>query len=298
MEKRYTVAGHTFALKMSDTTQAWNHIENYAPFETQFDEDSPAPVFTLETVRELPELETTLEYKDDADPDETRIELFRAADGRHVAGMAPSGRHPICAHLLMDSDFRHGMLKIDSYGKFSLDNSMMLMFAFSTASLMTLEMHASVIVNGGRGYLFLGKSGTGKSTHSRLWLENVPGSMLLNDDNPVVRLCDDGVLRVFGSPWSGKTPCYINDSAPIGSFVRIRQCPENRINKMSVVESYASIYSSSSGFKADKRMADGLHETIAAVATGTPCYLLDCLPDADAALLSSSTITKHKENED
>ena len=60
----------------------------------------------------------------------------------------------------------------------------------------------------------MGKSGTGKSTHSRLWLENVPGATLLNDDNPIVRLTLVGAI-VYGSPWSGKTPCYKNESAPL-----------------------------------------------------------------------------------
>ena len=55
--------------------------------------------------------------------------------------------------------------------RFAIDNAAMLLFAFSTAGKGTLEMHASVTVKDGKGYLFLGHSGTGKSTHSRQWLE-------------------------------------------------------------------------------------------------------------------------------
>ena len=69
----------------------------------------------------------------------------------------------------------------------------------------SIAIHSSVIVHSGRAVLFLGESGTGKSTHTRLWREHIPGAQLLNDDSPIVRVVE-GVPTVFGSPWSGKTP--------------------------------------------------------------------------------------------
>jgi serine kinase of HPr protein (carbohydrate metabolism regulator) len=61
----------------------------------------------------------------------------------------------------------------------------------ASALFSTLKLHASVIEKEGRALLFLGKSGTGKSTHSRLWQQYVPGCSLLNDDEPVVRVNDE-----------------------------------------------------------------------------------------------------------
>ena len=138
--------------------------------------------------------------------------------------------------------------------------------------------------------MFLGKSGTGKSTHSSLWLKYLEGSELLNDDNPILRVGEDGVARVYGSPWSGKTPCYKNDSVPVGAIVR--QYPENRIARNSIVEAYAAVYPSCSGFRAVKEMADGMHSTIEKVVLSVPCYTLDCLPDEAAARLSCETISR------
>ena len=92
----------------------------------------------------------------------------------------------------------------------------------------SIAIHSSVIVHSGRAVLFLGESGTGKSTHTRLWREHIPGAQLLNDDSPIVRVVE-GVPTVFGSPWSGKTPCYRNESYPIAAFVRLVQAPHNRI---------------------------------------------------------------------
>ncbi len=96
---------------------------------------------------------------------------------------------------------------------------------------------------------------------------------------------------IYGSPWSGKTPCYKNVSAPIGAYFQIRQCPENKIRRMSVLESYSSLFSSISGIKDDdSAIADALNETISDILRAVPCYLLDCRPDEEAARLSSSTV--------
>ena len=83
-----------------------------------------------------------------------------------------------------------------------------------------VAIHSSVIVAEGRGVLFLGESGTGKSTHTRLWRESIEGAKLLNDDSPIVRIVD-GEVRVYGSPWSGKTPCYKNEVYPMAGLCRL-----------------------------------------------------------------------------
>ena len=185
----------------------------------------------------------------------------------------------------------------------------MLMYAFRTAPLMTLEMHAAVVVkrevmgNGlsaigeergdeARGYLFLGHSGTGKSTHARQWLAKFEDAWLLNDDNPILRVMDDGEVRVYGSPWSGKTPCYKNDSAPVGGIIKLSQAPENQISSITLPQAYAYMLSSASGLKMEQSMADNLFETIKHVITHTPCYPLACLPNQEAARVCWDGVVK------
>lgn len=104
------------------------------------------------------------------------------------------------------------------------------LFALSTADKGTVLFHAAVVSHEGRGYMFLGPSGTGKSTHASLWLKYIDGTELVNDDNPVVRITDDGQATVFGSPWSGKTPCYRHVSYPLGGIVMLSQAPYNKID--------------------------------------------------------------------
>lgn len=265
-----------------------NSIAQYKPFELQEAGDA---LFTVELVTELPECSLEKVYGGDEEPGQPVILLYRR-EGGWAFEMAPCAGRAICGRVYTDNSFTHASLQLlrPSEGLFALNNTAMLMFAFRTASLDTLEMHASVVVNSGKAFLWLAKSGTGKSTHSRLWLENVPGSTLLNDDNPVVRVMEDGHTEVFGTPWSGKTPCYKNEHYPAGAFTEIVRGAENRITRKKILEAYALLYSSSSGFKADPAMADGLNASYEKIISATPCFTLECRPDANAARVSSETL--------
>lgn len=103
-----------------------------------------------------------------------------------------------------------------------------------------IAIHSSTIECEGRAVLFLGESGTGKSTHTRLWQEHIPGARLLNDDSPIIRMYQ-GQATAFGSPWSGKTPCYRNISRPIAGIVRLSQAPANEITRLSILRAVGSL---------------------------------------------------------
>lgn len=285
--KKYCVAGHIFSLLADEERMARLDLDNYAPFVAEEGED----LFTVELVVPFDTDAKERIYISAPEPGEQRIDLY-SVDGGYLFGMAPEGDMPATAWLKCDQSFTEGKLcTVGKFRNFAVNNAMMLMYAFRTATLGTLEMHASVTVKDGKGYLFLAKSGTGKSTHSRMWLENIPGTHLLNDDNPVVRFTG-GKTIVYGTPWSGKTPCYRNEEYPVGAFVRINRAPRNEISRMSLPESFASVSSSSSGLRALKGMGDGLFATISKVVQDVPCYLLDCLPDKEAAFVCCSEVTK------
>ena len=299
MTERYLVAGHLFALTMADDSPLWGRLGNYAPFRA---EGRDVPLFSLDLLEKMNPIEKIPVYTEKADePDQPRIEIYRNGnpdDPRNfswVFEMAPVQRMNICARVLVSEDFSRAQLAVsdlEKFGRFAVDNALMLLYAFRTAPLQTLELHASVIRHAGRGYLFLGKSGTGKSTHSRLWLNHIPDSELLNDDNPIIRIGRDGIARVYGSPWSGKTPCYRNLDAPVGAIVGLNQYPENRIRRCSVFEAYATLYPSCSGLRAIPEIGDGMHASIEKIAVEIPCYNLDCLPDEAAARLCHDTIAR------
>ena len=284
MMNHYHVAGFDFSIDATEEQLAL--LTNYAPF--QVPEKGANPLFVLRVgAWEMP-AEKELFFHDHSDADMPRIEISKLPDGGWMIEEAPVKALPTTMQMIMSPDFSDVKLKIvdEDYTKFALDNAAMLLFAFTTAKKGVLEMHASVTVKDGYGYLFLGKSGTGKSTHSQQWMKAFPEAWLLNDDNPILRLegtKEDPKVVVYGSPWSGKTPCYKNASAPVGAIVKLSQAPENKIAKLRLSEAYAYMLSSASGLKIVPEMMDALYETIAAIIQTVQLYHLDCLPNTDAA---------------
>jgi len=163
-----------------------------------------------------------------------------------------------------------------------LSTSLMIAYTFATAPLSTVLLHASVIRCGGTAQLHFGVSGTGKSTHSRLWLEHVPGCDLMNDDNPVIRIDEAGRAVVYGSPWSGKTVCYRNVSAPVRALIRLEQAPKNKIVRLTSLSAYASVVAAVSTIRWDSAVMDALVPTVERLAMNVPCFNLSCRPDAEA----------------
>ena len=195
--------------------------------------------------------------------------------------------------LVCSDDYSEGRLITTSrHVKMAIDNALMIMFALATADKGTVLFHAAVVSYEGKGYMFLGPSGTGKSTHASLWQRYIVGTALVNDDNPVVRIDEDGSATVYGSPWSGKTPCYRSVHYPLGGIVLLSQAPYNKILRLSGIYAYAALMESISGKRWDERIADGLHQTENALASSIPVWHLECLPDEEAAKLCNETITR------
>ena len=279
----YRVAGHSFRI-----TGPIPDLPNLRPFRED-GTDCPE-LFCLGIAEHFPPLPGKALFTTDDGPAFPEIAIEEIPDGYRFR-MRPLPGLPVACELRTSPDFRQAELCIgDGDRHFAINKSLMLLFAFTSADRGLLEMHASVVMNGGKGYLFLGRSGTGKSTHSRLWLTHIPGSELLNDDNPILRLMPDGSARVYGSPWSGKTPCYKAQDVPAGAVVRIRQAPFNRIGRLSPVQAYASLMASASSFRPFRELAGHWHRTLEGLSAVLPCYLLDCLPDRAAAQLCYDTV--------
>lgn len=174
--------------------------------------------------------------------------------------------------------------KGDGNDIYFLTHALMLAYMISTAENGTLMIHASSVIYRGKGYLFEGRSGTGKSTHASLWLRHIEGVELLNDDHPVIRFTPEGVAMVYGSPWSGKTDCYRNLSAPVGGMVRIVRALENELVRLSPLQAYASVTASVFflPFLVEKAR-EIRHLEIERLIGSVGCWEMRCRPDAEAA---------------
>lgn len=283
----YRIADHLLALSASP--EMLDELSNFAPFQT--DETEGKVLLRLHVSDQpIPGTEGWEEvYIDSAEPDMPRIEIYRT-DSEWLFRLAQTRDSELACAVRCKADFSEGeIFQLPYYVRFALDNASMLLYAFRTAPLYTLLFHASVTVRQGVGYLFLGRSGTGKSTHSQQWMKAFDDAWLLNDDNPIVRIWQDGSVRVYGSPWSGKTPCYKQADVPVGALVQLKQAPENKIERLRMVQAYPHILSSVSGMKLQPQIMDCLYASIARLLELIPVYHLECLPNEAAAQLCAQT---------
>lgn len=291
--RRYQVALHLFEVSQNISENFFaDCMDNYAPFAT---EKAGEGLFLMR-----------VEYGES--PAYTE-ELCQDEEGQQIVCGLTAGQNSVfdfrlqkkkTGVLVCSKDYKTATLFIPqgtaaALLKFAVNNALMVLYAIASAPYNTALFHAAVVNYEGKGYMFLGKSGTGKSTHARLWLKYNEGSELLNDDNPVVRIENDaegdGVTRVYGSPWSGKTPCYKNEVYPLGGFVMLSQAPHNKIERLRGVRAYAALVPCISGKRWESVIADGLHKTENALAMNVPVWYLECLPDEDAAKLCCETIS-------
>lgn len=289
MIKQYKVGGHAYRIIFADNGVNDDRLlESSKPFETPLDES---------------ELLFQMVVDDSFRPKETGKEIGQFDSGGNNNGVyiRPDDSYEIrlsdymqrqCCLMDATGDFKSIKIALNgdlSMRRFGINNALMMTMAFAAADKDTVLIHASVVRENGYGYPFLGVSGTGKSTHTSNWLKYIPGTDLMNDDNPVIRIVD-GVPVVFGSPWSGKTPCYRNVQAPIGAITQLKQAPYNKIRKETVIEAFASILPSCSIMKWDKRIYSGICDTVTKIIETVPTYILENLPDEQAVRLSYNTI--------
>lgn len=314
--KYYKVAEHIFEVIFDSSDSLSERMENYKPFEYKGKADDilfslvvDSPVTgccpqydnlnNQEVIADFQEIDKRIVFykpillaNNSRKPD-TDNRISGGVSNYDILFTLPDRNNQFC--LLMARDgFTGGRLITKGTEKtrlFGLNNSLMMLFAYAGASEGILLQHASVIKRDGKGYLFLGKSGTGKSTHSRLWLDNIEGCELLNDDNPALGEDKEGSLCVFGTPWSGKTPCYKNEKAVIGGFVKLSQAPANRIRRLGQLQAYAALIPTLSNLKWERPVCDSLNNTVSGIISKIQVYSLDCLPDADAARMSFEALT-------
>ncbi len=282
MKKDYQIAGHRIRIEGSETwVQAVSALDGFKPFEVEATEDALA--YFLYTDEEAPQM-VEAQYESGVDG---IVDVFGRYEGGYIFTMTTPEGETLCFWKADGSN--HFLFKgvlMPRLVRFAL----WIAYGVATLPFQTIAIHTSVIQYKERTVLFLGESGTGKSTHTRLWRENIEGAVLLNDDSPMLRIID-GKPWMFGSPWSGKTPCYKNESYPLAACVRLSQAPHNKIRRLSIPQAYAAIHPSCPpDFAYDDTLYDYISETLSDVLGQIPVYHLECLPDADAARLSNQTI--------
>ncbi len=281
----FTVAGHTFSVATSDI-DITAMLPNLKPFMT---ENGNAPLFNITIDNTLIPSWRGNRVGNFPCPSAT-FEVYRQESGAYCILISNEFGIP-CAFFQSDAERKNFTLTTrgsEDEQIFGINNALMVIYTICTAPHQTLMVHSSVVENSGKGFMFFGQSGRGKSTHSDLWVKHIEGSTLINDDNPVIRIAEDGTPYVYGSPWSGKRPVYKNVSYPIAGMTAIEQAPENKIRKESVPNAFGIMLSSCSTLKFDKNIHMEICGTITKVLERIPVHTLSCRPDKEAAEVSSN----------
>lgn len=98
-------------------------------------------------------------------------------------------------------------------------------------------MHGAVISHNGASYMFTAPSGIGKTTHVKLWLENLTASSVINGDKPLIKLTDTEALAC-GTPWCGKERMGMNTIVPLKAIILMERSENNRIEEISFGQAY------------------------------------------------------------
>ena len=276
----YQIAGHTLSIHGEELCKAVDEIRGFEPFAI----DERETDFSFIEGSEVPEF-SSVQYSFTYEG--TTGEFGRNDKGGFMLALTPEDATPL--YIWADEGGKVAQVK-GNYEISHIRFALWVGYGMMALPYGTVAIHTSCIVYHDQAVLFLGESGTGKSTHTRLWREHVEGSFLLNDDSPIIRV-EDGVVWVYGSPWSGKTPCYKAQRHQLKGCVRLSQAPHNKIRKLSILQAYGAIHPSCPPeFAYDNALYDHVSRFISELLRRTPFYHMECLPDREAALLPSSTL--------
>lgn len=145
--------------------------------------------------------------------------------------------------------------------------------------------HCSAVEVEGRAYLFAAPSGTGKSTHTRLWREHFGDkAVMINDDKPLLQVREDAIY-VCGTPWCGKHGLNTNKKVPIQGICILARGMENKIERISPVEAYPDLYKQTYRPKDRAKMIKTL-ALLKELAERIPMYKMFCTISEEAAVVA------------
>lgn len=163
--------------------------------------------------------------------------------------------------------------------EFPLDE---LLFLRLLAERGAVELHAAgVVAPSGRGYLFAGQSGDGKTTLARLWQE-LAGAAVLSDDRVVLRRGADGAWSMHGTPWHGEAELASSAAAPLAAILLLARGPRQALLEMRPAEAVAALLARSFVPFHDSAAMERALTLLDDVVGSVPCRRFAFVPDASA----------------
>ena len=152
----------------------------------------------------------------------------------------------------------------------------------------TLLLHGAAVAVKDRAWLFTAPSGTGKTTHIRLWLDQIEGSYVVNGDKPLIHIGED--VTVYGTPWAGKEGMQKNVGVKLCGIVFLERGAENRIGRTTLLQSLPVLIQQSYRPN-DKGGTEKALALIGKLGSRIPLYRLQCNMQPEAAWTAYRTLS-------
>ena len=153
-----------------------------------------------------------------------------------------------------------------------------------------MMLHSSCVEKDGFAYLFSARSGTGKSTHTHLWLKNLEGTRIINDDKPAL-VYDNGKWYACGTPFSGKTDENIDVKIPVRAITFLHRSEKNTVKKIPPFQAVGLLLEQTIK-PADRSLAENMLELADLLLREVPVFSLGCNLDDDAAVIAYNEIER------
>lgn len=151
-------------------------------------------------------------------------------------------------------------------------------------------MHASCVDIGGKGVIFTGFSGVGKTTQATLW-QKFLGAEIINGDKMIIREINGGFYGC-GLPWKGSSPYCLNRKTELQGIVILRQAKENKITRLGTADAMEKFLPHLFMPHWDDKCLEEALNTFGRLLENVPVFMLECLPDEDSVRLTYNTLFK------
>ena len=162
------------------------------------------------------------------------------------------------------------------------------LFCTRVSYIQMIQLHSSLIDYKGKGILFLGPSGIGKTTQAELW-NKYRDALIINGDIVFVQETEENFLG-WGTPWHGSSPYCENTSVPVHAMIVLKQESENSIRELTGFEKVTAV---SNNVFYPQWLENGMElclETLDHLLSAIPVYELSCRPDEEAVRLTEETL--------
>lgn len=153
-----------------------------------------------------------------------------------------------------------------------------------------MMLHSSCVEKDGFAYLFSARSGTGKSTHTHLWLKNLEGTRIINDDKPALVL-ENGRWYACGTPFSGKTDENIDTKVLVRAIIFLHRSETNSVKRLSPPQAVNLLLEQTIN-PADRELAEKMLDLVDRLLRDVPVFSLGCNMDDEAATVAYTEIER------